>query len=338
MERDTQEPKVVTQSRLRAKHIEWAQRLLSRAVLGACADASVEPRQISHVTVCTSTGYLLPGLTAYIIQDKGVGIPKNVSRVDIVGMGCHAGLNSLKSAASWAVANPGKYALACGVEINSAGFVWGRKTCEELNTIVVNSLFGDGCFAMVLRAPLPSVGAAEGGGNAAIPGYLNLYPQWMTALCEPAALQDMIYAHEESEGKTSFLLSELAPYHVGQALCNMMHDAICQDIPVHRAHHFIVHTGGKTVMDLSSIALALEGPPCVSMPYTHQALRDFGNQSSCSFAYAFDKLVKSQNARAGDQGAFVTMGPGAGFELAVWTAGERMGPCSLARQQSGSKH
>merc|ERR1712146_813592 len=57
--------------------------------------------------------------------------------------------------------------------------------------------------------------------------------------------------------------------------------------------------------------------------HTVGALRDFGNQSSASFMFAFDKLVKSGSVNVGENGLFVTMGPGAGLEMAMWTAGER---------------
>ena len=43
-----------------------------------------------------------------------------MSRQDVVGMDCHGGLNSFKSAAAWARANPGQYGPACGVEVLSA--------------------------------------------------------------------------------------------------------------------------------------------------------------------------------------------------------------------------
>ena len=38
-------------------------------------------------------------------------------RADIVGMGCHAGINGLRTAAQWAEANPGRAALLVCVEV-----------------------------------------------------------------------------------------------------------------------------------------------------------------------------------------------------------------------------
>eukprot|EP00450_Noctiluca_scintillans_P034373 CAMPEP_0194542872 /NCGR_PEP_ID=MMETSP0253-20130528/84826_1 /TAXON_ID=2966 /ORGANISM="Noctiluca scintillans" /LENGTH=83 /DNA_ID=CAMNT_0039389557 /DNA_START=1 /DNA_END=249 /DNA_ORIENTATION=+ len=83
--------------------------MLPEAIKKACEDAKISPTDVAHVSVASSSGYLLPGLTAYVVQDPSLGIPQSVSRQDIVGMGCHAGLNCFKSAAAWACANPGQY-------------------------------------------------------------------------------------------------------------------------------------------------------------------------------------------------------------------------------------
>jgi len=314
--KDLAEPKRVNLGRLHAKHLQWATKMLSEAVHKACADAGISPSQVGHISVASSTGYLLPGLTAYVLQDRKLGIPLHASRQDIVGMGCHAGLNSLKSAAAFAAANPGNYAISCGVEVCSAQYVWGDVTKGKLNNVIVNSLFGDGCFCAVLRTACP--------GEASPPAaYFDAPPSWWSQLCDVDALDDMIYHVEPSEGKFRFDLSELAPYHVGQGLFTMMHRALDAAIPVHYAKHVVTHTGGKTVLECSAVALGLEGVPKDSLPYTVQALRDYGNQSSVSIMFAFDNLVKSGNVKFGDCGLLVTMGPGAGLEMALWTAGHR---------------
>eukprot|EP00931_Biecheleriopsis_adriatica_P006032 TRINITY_DN1074_c0_g1_i3.p1 TRINITY_DN1074_c0_g1~~TRINITY_DN1074_c0_g1_i3.p1 ORF type:complete len:960 (-),score=206.23 TRINITY_DN1074_c0_g1_i3:367-3246(-) len=322
---DLKDPEKIDLTHNNAKHLRWATKMLVEAIKKACDDAGISPKQVAHVTVSTSTGYLLPGLTAYVVKDESLGIPKTACREDVVGMGCHAGLNSMKSAASWACANPGKYAISCGVEVCSAQYVWGNSTRKQLNTVIVNSLFGDGCFCAVLRS-------APAGETNPPPAYIDLPPQWWTQLCDTDALDDMIYNVEESEDKYRFDLSELAPYHVGQGLFSMMQYAFHANIPVHEARHVVTHTGGKTVLDCSAVALGLEGVPSQSLPYTVQALRDYGNQSSVSILFAFNNLVKSGDVCEGDNGLLITMGPGAGLEMAMFTAGKRF-PVRSNQQQ-----
>ena len=79
---------------MQAKHLRWARALLAEAVRAAVADAGQTLASVGYVCVCTSTGYLLPGLSAYVLMD--LGLPRTTARLDIVGMGCHAGLNALQ--------------------------------------------------------------------------------------------------------------------------------------------------------------------------------------------------------------------------------------------------
>ena len=52
----------------------------------------------------SSTGFMLPGLTAMFI--KHLGFRVNCHRMDLVGMGCNAGLNGLNPVTSWVKSNP----------------------------------------------------------------------------------------------------------------------------------------------------------------------------------------------------------------------------------------
>jgi len=323
LERDLKDPSTVTLTRLREKHLHWAQVMLSDAIAKACADANITPKQLRHISVCSTSGYLLPGLTAYVAKDPKLGISPQIQRQDIIGMGCHAGLNSFKSAAAWASSNPGKYAIACGVEVMSAQYVWGDVSKKALNNVICNSLFGDGCFAAILYSAPPEQQEPP-------KAYLDAPPSWWSQWVDTGALDDMIYHVEESESKYRFDLSELAPYHVAQGLMAMMGAALYESIPVHQIDHVVMHTGGRTVLNCSMPGLGMEGDPAKKVPHTVGALRDFGNQSSSSFMFAFDKLVKTGTVRSGDNGLFVTMGPGAGLEMAMWTAGERFGEADHA--------
>jgi len=58
---------------------------------------------------------------------------------------------------------------------------------------------------------------------------------------------------------------------------------------------------------------------------TVRALKRYGNSSSASFLFAFGELLDHPPAtiHAHDPGAFITMGPGAGVELCLWSAGPR---------------
>jgi predicted naringenin-chalcone synthase len=43
-----------------------------------------------------------------------------------------------------------------------------------------------------------------------------------------------------------------------------------------------------------------------------------GNMSSGSFLWAYESLLREKIAKRGEYGMFITMGPGAGVECALW--------------------
>jgi predicted naringenin-chalcone synthase len=72
---------------------------------------------VKFLAVATSTGFLIPGLTCHLVE--AMRLSPHIQRADVVGMGCHAGLNVLQVASNWALANPGANAVMCCIEICS---------------------------------------------------------------------------------------------------------------------------------------------------------------------------------------------------------------------------
>merc|ERR1712113_235860 len=222
------------------------------------ADAKMELKDVGYVTVCCSSGYLLPGLSAYVVND--LKLPLGTVRCDIVGMGCHAGLNSLQAAANWANANPGKLAISCGVEVLSAHFLYpdelqgpaseGADTAKNnITHSLCNSLFADGCFAVGLRKPKP---------DDSIPYYMRVHE--FASLTMGVAMDTMTYQWSNSKMQFWFNLSEQAPYAVGAALMQLMMDQQDAQVPVEYIRHIVLHTGGQAVIDSATSALGLDLP------------------------------------------------------------------------------
>lgn len=78
--------------------------------------------------------------------------------------------------------------------------------------------------------------------------------------------------------------------------------------------HWLVHSGGKKVIDAVSINLGLTGH---DVRHTTGVLRDFGNLSSGSFLFSYIRLLEEGTARPGDYSVLMTMGPGSTIEAAL---------------------
>ena len=303
---DEQE-RCTTQGQLLAKHLRWAKKMAEKAVPSACEKAGVRLEQIEFLVVCTTTGFLAPGLSAHVAQH--LGLSQHVQRVDIVGMGCHAGLNTMCTAAHWAEANPGAPALMLCIEVVSAGYMWDSAK-PDMAMALTNSLFGDGSAAAVLvcptaQRPIRSTAAAP---KPMLYGFESmLVPDTLNSLC---------YEWLDEYHKFSFTISPQVPYLMGLKIPIMV-GRLLDKFRLKREDisHWVVHSGGKKVLDCVMYSLGLSKH---AIRHSLSSLKVMGNMSSGSFLWAYDSLLKEEGCKPGDFGVFITMGPGAGIECALW--------------------
>lgn len=289
--------RIETQGELLNKHRSSAVSIGSRAIRLCLDSAQATLQDIAYLCCVTTTGFLAPGVSAFICRD--LGLAPNCVRLDVVGMGCNAGLNGLNAAASWARANPGKLAIMLCVEICSAGYV----IDHTLRTAVVNSLFGDGAAAVALKANIS-------GQTSVGPSILKFNSHIMTE-----SIDAMRYEWDEPQGKFSFFLDPEIPYIVGANVEDTI-DALLAGTGLRRSEvaHWLVHSGGKKVIDAVKVNLGLSAH---DLRHTTGVLRDYGNVSSGSFLFSYERLLYEGIAVHGDFGIMITMGPGSSIESAL---------------------
>ena len=78
--------------------------------------------------------------------------------------------------------------------------------------------------------------------------------------------------------------------------------------------HWVVHSGGKKVIDSVAVNLGLTR---YDLRHTISVLRDYGNLSSGSFLFSYERLVEEDAVRPADYGVLMTMGPGSTIETAL---------------------
>jgi len=289
-----------TQGELLDKHKRLAVSMGARALQACLRDAGVKLSDVAFLCCVTSTGFLTPGLSALLIRETGIS--PHCNRVDIVGMGCNAGLNALGVTAAWSAAHPGQVAVALCAEACSAAYVFD----STMRTAVVNSLFGDGSAAVAL--------ISGPGGSAALaatgPRILSFASYIITD-----ALDAMRYEWDSEQGKFSFFLDPEIPYVVG-AHAEIVVDRLLSRAGLRRSdiRHWLVHSGGKKVIDAVMINLGLTR---YELRHTTGVMRDYGNLSSGSFLFSYERLLNDDVVSSGDYGVLMTMGPGSTIETAL---------------------
>jgi len=278
------------------KHLRGALRMGQETILSVLARRNVPITDVEFLVCVSSTGFLCPSISAHL--SKSLGMPNNMRRVDIVGMGCNAAVNGLHSATSMAAARPGRYGLLVCLEVCSAAYARGRK----MSTAVVNSLFGDGGGTLLIHS------SHDADGSDPTPAVLDF---------EPFILTDAIDAmkFELEDGRLSFFLDKNIPHVIGEHVTIPIDRLLARHgLEKTAIRHWLVHSGGKKVIDAIERHLGL---PADALRHTRAVLREYGNLSSASVLFALERLNGEGIAQKGDLGVLIAMGPGTSIETAL---------------------
>ena len=287
---------IESQGELLSKHKRTGIDMGKRAILSCLKDSDYELEDIGYLCCITTTGFLTPGFSALLIKELGLNV--TTSRLDVVGMGCNAGLNGLTAVAGWASAHPGKLAMIVCVAACSAAYVMDG----TMRSAVVNSLFGDGAAAAAL---ITDEAGLEPG-----PTVLKF-----ASCIIPEAVDAMRYDWDDQLGKFSFFLDREVPYVVGAHAEDVI-GRLLDGTGLRRSDvaHWVVHSGGKKVIDSVMVNLGLTRH---ALRHTTGVLRDYGNLSSGSFLFSYGRLLEEGVTRTGEYGVLMTMGPGSTIESAL---------------------
>ncbi|HEX2572697.1 MAG TPA: type III polyketide synthase [Polyangia bacterium] len=286
-----------TQARLNEKFRRGSLELGGAAIRKALARARIAPSELGALVCVTTTGWAVPGLSALLAYE--LALPADLFRLDLVGMGCNAGLNGLAALDGWIRAGAGRKGLLLCCEINSAIYFAEDSARDGL----VNGIFGDGAAALVVAGDAPPAH-----GPRLVDFAHHLIPEERDA---------MRFDWDEPAQRWRFFLSRDIPEVLGEAVARPVgrllsaHGRTTSDV-----RHWVLHTGGGTVIDAIRRRLGLSE---ADVRHSRSVLRDFGNVSSGSFLFSFERLLEERTPREGDLGVMITMGPGAQIEAALLT-------------------
>ncbi len=277
------------------KHRHWSVKLGAEVVEGCMAAQGLTPQDVDFMVTVTTTGMLCPSLSSLV--SARLEMRRDVQRIDIVGMGCNAGMNGLLTVARFAQANPGKNVVLLSAEICSAGYVFDM----TMRTAVVNSLFGDAVSALLVRVN-DQDGASDG------PRLLDFESYLVSEVS-----QEMRYDFED--GRWTFYLGRDIPYAIGATIEKPISALLERNnLKKRDITHWVVHSGGKKVVDSIKYNLGITD---WDVRHTKTILRNFGNVSSSAFIFSYQELMQEGITREGQYGVTIAMGPGVSIETAL---------------------
>ena len=289
-----------TNHELISKHLRGSLELGTEVTRKCLSRRGVDISEIDHLVCVTSTGLLLPGVSAHLL--KSLNFRKNVRRTDIVGMGCSAGVPSLRSAAEAASSGaPGKKVLLLCIEICSAAYVG----YETIQAAVVNSLFGDGAAAVLVETQKDPSSSPQG---ANIIGF-----ECRTLVDHMDLLKYDLF--ENKENKISLILSKELPYVIGNNIEDVVYGLLNNyGLKKRDISHWVIHAGGRKVLESVKYNLGLTNH---DIKHTMAVHEEYGNMASGSVFFSFERFLKENTAKRGDLGVLIAMGPGLSIESAL---------------------
>lgn len=274
--------------------IEAAHELGEAALRDGLARAGLVPADVDHLFFVTVTGIATPSLDARLVNR--LGMKSSVKRTPIFGLGCVAGAAGTARAADYLRAYPDEVAVLLSVELCSLTLQRGDLSIPN---IVASGLFGDGAAAVVMAG-----GGRHGRGPRVVATRSVFYPG-----------TERVMGWDVVDSGFKVVLSAKVPEIVREHIREDV-DAFLGEHGLARRdiRHWIAHTGGPKVLQAFEGALEL---PEGALARSWRSLRDVGNLSSASVLFVLGDLLDGAEAKPGDLGLMVAMGPGFCSEIVL---------------------
>lgn len=264
---------------------------LGRLVTAECLHRSgLSPADIDLIITVSCTGFMIPSLDAYLIND--FHFRSDVRRLPITELGCAAGAAALSHAASFIAAFPEANVLVVSVELASLSFQ--RDDLSPAN-LISSALFGDGAAAAVVCGtprPGPRLAACAS----------HFFPGALDAM-----------GFDLKDTGFHIILSRDVPLLIKARIRGLVTEFLGrQGREIGDIAAFVLHPGGQKLLAYVEEELGLTK---AETELSWRMLRDYGNLSSASVFFVLHDLLARRAFAAGDLGLMAAFGPGFSAEL-----------------------
>ncbi|MBX9427403.1 MULTISPECIES: type III polyketide synthase [Streptomyces] len=257
----------------------------------ALEDASLRAADIDLVIYVSCTGFMMPSLTAWLINS--LGLPSTTRQLPIAQLGCAAGGAAINRAHDFCTAYPEANALIVACEFCSLCY---QPTDIGIGSLLSNGLFGDGVAAAVVRGKGGAGIHLERNGSYLVPG-----------------TEDWI-AYDVRATGFHFLLDKRVPGTMEPLAPALRALADGHGWDVSDLDFYIVHAGGPRILDDLSKYL---GVPPDAFRFSRATLTEYGNVASVVVLDALRRLFDEGGAADRARGLLAGFGPGITAEMTL---------------------
>jgi alkylresorcinol/alkylpyrone synthase len=274
--------------------IRVAQELGEQALCRALHHAGLAPNELGALLFTSVTGISSPSIDAMLINR--MGLPRNIRRMPIFGLGCVAGAAGIARAADYVRAYPAQSAALVSVELCSLTI---QREDLSVANLISSGLFADGSAAVVVTGDEVNAIGPEILATRSV-----FYPE----------TEEMMGWNISEKGFRITLSPEvprLIRQHLGHDVDAFLadHDCARRDIG-----SWVLHTGGPKVLEATAAALGLNRG---QLDASWDCLKRVGNLSSASVLVVLEDVMRHRRPEPGTLGVLAAMGPGFCSELVL---------------------
>lgn len=274
--------------------IEVAQELGEQALCRALHHSGVDRSQLGALFFTSVTGISSPSIDALLINR--MGLPVNIRRVPIFGLGCVAGAAGIARAADYVRAYPSQAAALVSVELCSLTI---QRDDLSVANLISSGLFADGSAAVIVTGD-----DCLSNGPEIVATRSVFYPE-----------TEEMMGWNISEKGFRITLSPEVPVLIREHLGHDV-DAFLADHELQRGDigSWVLHTGGPKVLEATAAALSLHNG---QLDASWDCLKKVGNLSSASVLVVLEDVMRNRRPAPGTLGMLAAMGPGFCSELVL---------------------
>jgi len=262
-----------------------------KAIEDLLLKAKLNKGDITDIIFVSTTGLATPSLDALIINSMKLN--PNIQRMPIWGLGCAAGVAAVGKAKTIAKVNPDAIVLIVAVELCSLTFL--RDDFSKSN-FIASSLFSDGVAACIVT-----------GDNHKHSKNISILTSRSKLYYDH--LDVMGWDFLDSGFKVIFSkdIPTIIETRIKEDVLSFLTD---NNLSLSDIKNFIFHPGGKKVLIAYEESLGISS---AQIKNTRETMNDYGNMSSGTVLYVFEKFLRE--GFEDGYGLMLAVGPGFSSEM-----------------------
>ncbi|EPZ39347.1 Naringenin-chalcone synthase [Anoxybacillus ayderensis] len=281
-------------------YIEHAVRYGKEAIVRCLHRANIVFEDVEAIFFISTTGIATPSIEARIINELPFSV--HTKRIPIWGLGCAGGAAGIARAVDYCRAYPKAKVLVLAVELCSLTF--------QMDDVSKSNLIGTSLFA-------------DGVGCACVVGddvqQQSVAPQVIDMQSVFMRNTEDVMGWDIKDQGFYVVFSRHIPTMIRQSIGEIVKLFLGRSgIKLSEIEHFVLHPGGKKVLDAYRDGLHIDGD---KLAHAIAVLQQYGNMSSVTVLAVLQRFLQQSLTPRG-YGLMMAMGPGFSCELLLLKWGE----------------